>query len=175
MKPNHAYQHTVMVEAQTIGQLVSAQPCLCVSDDCPVDTVMAMMSNMGTRIAAVIGKGNVFEGLVSRSSLLGHVTVHADFDVGTEPDLSPAARLKAGDVMIGLHSFLSCDLDVSDAVWIMEKHGYKTMPVLGDNARFVGIAEINTLKIIEADDLSRGLMSFLADKVNNHNFTRHSV
>jgi CBS domain-containing protein len=173
MKSNLAYQHDVMVEAQTIGQLVSIQPCLCIAEDCPVDTIMAMMSNMGTHVAAVVGKGNVFEGFVNRSSLLGHVTIKADFDVAKDLDLSPATRLKAGDVMIGLHSFLPSDLDISEAIRIMEEHGYKAIPVLGDNAQFVGIAEISTLRTLEKGDLAQGLMSFLARYSNNHNLATH--
>lgn len=174
MKTNLAHRDDVMTEEETIGHLVESQTCLCISADCPIETVLAMMSNMETRVAAVINPGNVFQGLVNRSSILGGLIIHGNFDVGSAIDTSQLKRLKAADVMITSTSFLTSELSVRDALEIMAEYGYSTMPVLKENAQFVGIAEMRDLVAAQNNDPRDALMSFLADKSHDaHSLSRH--
>ena len=164
MKSNLAYKYDMVIEPTTIGELVSDQACLCVSDDCPVETLLAMMSNMGTRLAAVVSKGGAFQGVVNRSALLGTLMIDGDFNVGERISTIRAKAMRAGDVMIGLPCFLPSELSIQDALEIMVEHGYSTMPVLDDNARFVGIAEKHNLQSRHNSGLDTLLMTHLMEK-----------
>lgn len=169
MKTNLAQQYDtqffpLLDETQTVGNLVEDRACLCVSTDCSIETVLAMMSHMETRTAAVIDNGNVFHGLVSRSSLLGGLMIHSDFDVGSPIDTAILKKLTAADVMATSIPFLASELSVHDAIELMSEHGYTTMPVLKENAQFVGIAEMRDLIGAHQGSGSDDLMSFLSDK-----------
>lgn len=150
-------------DTQTVGSLVEDSTCLCISADTPIETVLAMMAHMETRVAAVIDNGNVFKGIVNRSSLLGGLMIHSDFDVGSAIDTAVLKKLTASDVMTTAIPFLASELSVHDAAELMTEHGFTTMPVLGDNAQFVGIADIRGL-IVAQQGASDDLMSFLSGK-----------
>lgn len=150
-------------DTQTVGSLVEDNTCLCISADTPIETILAMMAHMETRIAAVIDNGNVFHGIVNRSSLLGGLMIHSDFDVGSAIDTAILKQLKASDVMTTAIPFLASELSVHDAIELMHEHGYSTMPVLGDNAQFIGIADIRDL-IVAQQSGGDDVISFLSNK-----------
>ena len=154
-------------DTQTVGSLVEDNTCLCISADTPIETVLAMMAHMETRVAAVIDNGNVFKGVVNRSSLLGGLMIHSDFDVGSAIDTAILKQLKASDVMTTAIPFLASELSIHDAAELMSEHGFTTMPVLGDNAQFVGMADIRDV-INAQQSTGDDLMAFLSNK-------RHSL
>lgn len=168
MKTNLAHKYDtrffpLMDETQTVGSLVEDVPCLCVSTDCPIETVLAMMAHMETRTAAVIDNGNVYHGLVNRSSLLGGLMINSDFDVGSPIDTAILKKLTAADVMTTSIPFLASELSVHDAIELMSEYGFTTMPVLKENAQFVGIAEMRDL-ISAHQSSGDNLFSLLSDK-----------
>lgn len=173
MKANLALETNVqsffplLDDTQTVGSLVEDKTCLCISADTPIETVLAMMAHMETRVAAVIDNGNVFKGIVNRSSLLGGLMIHSDFDVGSAIDTAILKQLKASDVMTTAIPFLASELSIHDAAELMTEHGFTTMPVLGDNAQFVGMADIRDL-ITAQQSTGDNLLAFLSNK-------RHSL
>lgn len=146
MKNYFAYKHGPNNIPETIGDFVSNQYCLCIDEECRVETILSMMVHMRTRVAAIVSTGNIFQGLVARSALLGGLKINADFNVGQAIDTGHASALRAGDVMIRAEYFLPSELSPHEALEIMVESGHHTLPVLEDNAHFVGIAERHKLE-----------------------------
>lgn len=166
MKSNLAMKNTATVDSPSIGALVSDQACLCIAEDCPIDTVLAMMSHMGTRTAAVLGQGGVFKGLVHRSSLLANLPGHADIHDSVAS--LPSPRLTAGDIMITGQPVLVSELDADYALRLMTNYGYKIMPVLEDGGRFAGLADSAHL----AARIGSGALPYITRRANGFSVVR---
>lgn len=133
---------------QTIGGIVAGRPCLTFRPDHRVDYILNVMSHSSKRVAAIVDAGGRFQGLLTRSSLLGQVVVGADFDVGRRIDLSFLREVSAGQVMIANPVILPSELSPEDALTIMTEYGFHTLPVLEDNARLAGMAEMRDLVLL---------------------------
>lgn len=129
----------------TIGAVVKALPHLRLRPECPVDNLLSMMAHSGKRIAAVVEKDGTFCGFVTRSALLGKLIIDQGFDVGYRIDTSTLHGMIAADVMIPNPAFLASELSIADALAIMTECGYHAMPVLEEQGKLVGLAEMRQL------------------------------
>lgn len=136
---------TPLSEADTVGKLVEGKLHLRLYAETPVDTIITVMAHHNKRIACVIGRDGVLQGVVTRSALYGRLALGSGFDVGRRIDITAAHALCAGDVMIANPLFLASELSVSDALAIMSTHGFRAMPVLRDGGVLVGMAEMRDL------------------------------
>lgn len=137
---------------ETIGSFVSNKPYITVPLDCPVDTVLTIMSHSGKRVAGVIDDHGVLKGFLTRSSLFGRLVITPGFDVGLGIDATQIKALSAADVMTLSPAFLPSELDIKDAKAIMTAHGFHYMPVLGDDARLMGIADLAEIMAAEEQE-----------------------
>ena len=133
---------TPLSDADTVGKLVEGKLHLRLYAETPVDTIMTVMAHHDKRIACVVGRDGVLQGVVTRSALYGRLTLGSGFDVGRRIDTAAARALCAGDVMIANPIFLPSELSVPDALGIMTAHGFRAMPVLRDGGVLVGMAEL---------------------------------
>lgn len=152
-------------DGESIGEFVSARTCLRVAADCPIDTVLNLMSHMGRRVAGVVNKDGTLRGFLTRSSIFGGLVFDADFTVQT----GIVRAMVAEDVMIENPSFLPSELSTRDALSLMAEHGFQYMPVLGDHAQLVGIADLRDLSLGEQESTRR----IVEDKDNLLSYLMH--
>jgi CBS domain-containing protein len=148
MLTDHAFTAN---EPETIGTFVSEKAYLSVPPDCPVETILNIMSHSGKRVAGVVDPDRTLLGFLTRSNIFGKLVIEPGFDVGTGIQTRAIKSMTAADVMIHHPAFLASELDIRDALSIMGEYGYQYMPVLSDYARLVGIADLRDLALIEQD------------------------
>ena len=142
--------HKAHDQDETIGNFVAAKPYITVPLDCPVDTVLTIMSHSGKRVAGVIDDHGMLMGFLTRSDLFGRLVISPGFDVGLGINADHIKALSASDVMTLNPAFLPSELSLEDAITLMTAHGYHYMPVLGDDARLMGIADLTELTVAQA-------------------------
>ncbi len=148
-KTQNTQAHTAVALAtvESIGAFVADRPCLRVAADCPVDTVLNIMSHTGRRVAGIVNPDGTLRGFLTRSSIFGGLVFDADLAVHT----SMVRAMTAADVMITNPAFLPSELGTADALSLMAEHGYQYMPVLGDDAKLIGIADLRDLALGEQE------------------------
>jgi CBS domain-containing protein len=136
-----------LTTAERIGAFVADRPCLRVAADCPVDTILNIMSHTGRRVAGVVNPDRSLRGFVTRSGIFGKLVFDADFTIQT----GIVRAMTAEDVMIPNPAFLPSELGTADALALMAEHGFQYMPVLGEDARLIGIADLRDLALGEQE------------------------
>lgn len=155
----------LMAASENIGAFVADRPCLRVAPDCPVDTVLNIMSHMGRRVAGVVNPDGTLRGFLTRSGIFGGLVFDADFTIQT----GLVRAMTAADVMIPNPAFLPSELGTADALSLMAEHGYQYMPVLGDDAKLVGIADLRDLALGEQETTRQ----MVAEKDNLLSYLMH--
>lgn len=136
-----------LATAESIGAFVADRPCLRVAADCPVNIVLNIMSHTGRRVAGIINADGSLRGFLTRSSIFGGLVFDSDLALRT----NMVRAMTTQDVMIPNPAFLPSELATSDALSLMAEHGYQYMPVLGDNAQLIGIADLRDLALSEQE------------------------
>lgn len=152
MLTNHAFNATA---PETIGDFVSEKAYLSVPPDCPVETILNIMSHSGKRVAGVVDPDRTLLGFLTRSNIFGKLVIEPGFDVGTGIQTREIKSMTAADVIIHHPAFLASELDIKDALSIMGEYGYQYMPVLSDHARLAGIADLRDLVTMEQENNRR--------------------
>ena len=130
---------------ETIGDFVSGKPCLTVGPENRANVILNIMTHSGKRIAAVVDNSNRFQGLLTRSALLGRFVIDPDFNVEERLCIRPLHNLVAAEVMIPNPVVLPSEIDLQSALDMMTDYGLHTLPVLSDDARLVGMVEMGDL------------------------------
>jgi CBS domain-containing protein len=157
----------------TVGALVADLPHLRIHPECPLDTVLSIMAHSGKRVAAITENNGVFIGFITRSALLGRLVISPGFDVGYRIDTTSLSSMTAADAMIPNPAFLPSELSIADALAIMTEYGYHTMPVLGDEGKLIGLAEMRQLveaHKIMTDNLAESKDNLLSYLMNHENY-----
>lgn len=141
---------------ETIGELVAGTPALRVHVDCPVNTILTLMGQSNTPVAAVVGRDDHLHGFITRSDLFKKLIIGQGVDMGLGIDTNELKVMTAQDVMLTSPAFLLSELSLRDALEIMGESGFHYMPVLGDDARLVGIADMRDVVAAERE-VSRSL------------------
>ena len=150
---NDREPHPGLMGGESIGEFVASRPCLRVAAHCPIDTVLNRMNHMGRRVAGVVNADGSLRGFLTRSSIFGGLIFDTDFSIHT----GIIRTMVAEDVMIENPSFLPSELASSDALSLMAEHGFQYMPVLGDQARLIGIADLRDLALGEQKSARRAV------------------
>ncbi|MBX3439228.1 MAG: CBS domain-containing protein [Planctomycetaceae bacterium] len=112
------------------------------SPDESLDAAAAAMREVSHGSALVCDAGRLV-GIITERDLLGHVSSGTDFEIALE------------DVMTLGPRTISSDDTLLDAVRLMDRGGYRRLPVLKENGQPAGIVDVKTV------------MNFIVDQVPN--------